>query len=406
MSADLHARLHTAVGEPGTHHFDLDDAWTRGRRRRTGRRVAGATASAVVAVAVGLAGLWIADPGAPDVAAPQVGPDPRPPVERDGWTRVPADGVQPLAEVDDIVDRADEVEEIVRLDGGAEWGWTTRAWDVAADGTVYWVDAQSRHVMARRPNGDTRRVTDMPLTLFEDSDGRGVATALQVGPDARLYLTAPSFESSDLETGQTMVGIIDPAEGLVSLRHNDPTLLYGMVFAGGYGWQQHEQNRWQPIVEMGGPQVLDGGTQRGLEHNGQFAPDGLALDLPRPGGDPIDDDTWSLRTADGAAHAFDLPWNVPVNGYAVPDSNPPSGERLAVIDGQGDATSPSYLIRVDGSGVADVVGVDHTTAPGLEGIGNATAILGEDGHVYWTEATEDGDVVIVRYPHPVRDPSR
>ena len=181
-----------------------------------------------------------------------------------------------------LIDRPVEVEEVVRLDGGAEWGWTTRAWDVAADGTVYWVDAESRHVMARQPNGDTGRVTDMPLTLFEDSEGRGVATALQVGPDGRLYLTAPSFESPDLETGQTMVGIIDPAEGLVSLRHNDPTLLYGMVFAGGYGWQQHEQGRWQPIVEMGEQQVLDGGTQRGLEHTSRLAPDGLTLEPPQP----------------------------------------------------------------------------------------------------------------------------
>lgn len=55
MSVDLHERLHTAVGEPGPHPFDLDDAWTRGRRRRTGRRLAGVTASAVAAVAVGLA---------------------------------------------------------------------------------------------------------------------------------------------------------------------------------------------------------------------------------------------------------------------------------------------------------------------------------------------------------------
>ena len=403
MSADLHDRLHTAVGEPGTHSFDLDDAWTRGRRRRTGRRVAGVTASAVVAVTVGMAGLWLADPGTPDVAAPQVGPDPRPPVERDGWARVPADGVQPLDEVGDVIDRPVEVEEVVRLDGGGEWGWTTRAWDVAADGTVYWVDAQSRHVMARQPNGETRRVTTMPLTLFEDSGGQGVATALQVGPDGRLYLTAPSFESPDLETGQTMVGIIDPAQGLVSLRHNDPTLLYGMVFAGGYGWQQHEQGRWQPIVEMGGPQVLDGGVQRGLEHTAQLAPDGLALELPQPGGPA--EDSWKLRGPDGSTAAFTLPWSVPVNGYALPDSNPPSGERLAVIDGQGDATSLSYLVRIDASGVADVVGVDHTVAPGLEGIGNATAILGEDGHIYWTETTEEGDVLIVRYTHPVRDPS-
>lgn len=405
MSADLHERLHTAVGEPGAHPFDLDDAWMRGRRRRTGRRVAGVTASAVVAVAVGMAGLWLADPGAPDVAAPQVGPDPRPPVVRDGWTRVPADGVQPLEEVDDIIDRADEVEEVVRLDGGAEWSWTTRAWDVAADGTVYWVDAQSRHVMARPANGDTRRVTDVPLTLFEDSDGRGVATALQVGPDGRLYLTAPSFESPDLETGQTMVGIIDPAEGLVSLRHNDPTLLYGMMFSGGYGWQQHEQDRWQPIVEMGGQQVLDGGAQRGLEHTGQLAPDGLALELPQPG-EPASESSWTLHDRDGSVASFALPWDVPVNGYALPDSNPPSGERLVVIDGQGDATNLSYLVRIDASGVADVVGVDHTIAPGLEGIGNATAVLGEDGHVYWTETTEDGEVLIVRYTRPARDPSR
>lgn len=405
MSADLHERLHTAVGEPGAHPFDLDDAWTRGRRRRTGRRVAGVTASAVVAVAVGMAGLWLADPGAPDVAAPQVGPDPRPPVERDGWTRVPADGDQPLEDVDDIIDRPDEVEEVVRLDGGAEWGWTTRAWDVAADGTVYWVDAESRHVMARPPNGDTRRVTDMPLTLFEDSDGRGTATALQVGPDGRLYLTAPSFESPDLETGQTMVGIIDPAEGLVSLRHNDPTLLYGMMFAGGYGWQQHEQDRWQPIVEMGGQQVLDGGTQRGLEHTGRLAPDGLTLEPPQPEAPPSEG-RWTLHDRNGSVASFTLPWDVPVNGYALPDSNPPSGERLVVIDGQGDATSLSYLVRIDASGVADVVGVEHTIAPGPEGIGNATAILGEDGHVYWTETTEDGDVLIVRYTHPVRDPSR
>ena len=63
------------------------------------------------------------------------------------------------------------------------------------------------------------------------------------------------------------------------------------------------------------------------------------------------------------------------------------------------------LSPIDANGIGDVVGVDHTIAPGLEGIGNATAIVGEDGHVYWTETTEDGDVLIVRYTHPVRDPS-
>ena len=405
MSVDLHERLHTAVGDPST-DVDLDDAWTRGRRRRTGRRVAGVTASAVVAVAVGMAGLWLADPGTPDVAAPQVGPDPRPPVPRDGWTRVPSGDVQRLGQVDDLIDRADEVEEVVRLDGGADGGWAARAWDVGPDGTVYWVDAQTRHVIARGPNGDTSRVTATPLGLFEDADGRGVATALQVGPDGRLYLTAPSFESADLETGQTMVGIIDPADGLVSLRHNDPTLLYGMMFADGYGWQQHERDRWQPIVEMGAAQVLDGRTQRALEHTGRLAPDGLSLELSHPGDAAATETTWTLRTEDGSTHTYQLAWDVAVNGYALPGSNPPSGERLVVVDGQGDGTSPSYLVRLDAAGVADVVGVDHAVAPGLEGIGNATAVIGQDGHVYWTETTEDGDTTIVRYAQPVRDPSR
>lgn len=196
---------------------------------------------------------------------------------------LPAGGAQPLDQVANVIDRAGEVEEVVRLEGAADWGWTARAWDIGPDGTTYWVDAETRHVMARAPDGDTSRLTRAPLSLFEATDGRGVVTALQVGPDGRLYLTAPSFESNDLETDQTMVAIIDPVDGLVSLRHNDPTLLYGMVFADGYGWQPHGPRRWQPIVAMDAAQVLDGGTRRSSEFTSELAPDGLALDLPQPG---------------------------------------------------------------------------------------------------------------------------
>ncbi len=178
-----------------------------------------------------------------------------------------------------------------------------------------------------------------------------------------------------------------------------------MVFADGYGWQQHDPRRWQPIVEMDALQVLDGATRRSSEFTSELAPDGLALELPQPGGDPTDADTWTLRTTDGATHSFDLPWNVPINGYATPGSNPPSDERLAVVDGQGRGTTLSYLVRLDGAGVADVVGIDHAVAPALEGIGNAMVVIGEDGHVYWTEATDDGDLAIVRYTHPAREPT-
>lgn len=406
MPVDLHERLHTAVGDPAAATWDLDDAWGRGRRRRTARRTAGAATSAAAAVAVVMVGLSLVRPGPPDVAGPQVGPDPRPPVERDGWTRIPAGGTQPLDQVANVIDRPDEVEEIVRLEGAADWGWSTRAWDVGPDGTTYWMDAETHHVMARTPDGDTARLTEEPLTLFEDADGQGVVAALQVGPDGRLYLTAPSFESADLETGQTMVAIIDPVDGLVSLRHNDPTLLYGMVFADGYGWQPHGPQRWQPIAEMHAPQVLDGATRRSNQLTGELAPDGLALDLPQTDDDPTATATWTLRTRDEATHVFDLPWNVPINGYATPDSNPPSGERLTVVDGQGRGTTPSYLVRIDRAGVADVVGVDHTIAPGLEGIGNTMAVIGEDGYIYWTEQTAEGDLAIVRYTHRVREPTR
>lgn len=404
MPADLRDRIHDAVGDPTPTSVDLDDAWRRGRRRRHARHALGATAAVSLVMAGVVAVVQLPLGTDPDVAGqPSVGPAPILDLEAaEGWVRLEADW-HDLGDIDPAIDDPAEIEEVVTLEGAGRWPWRP-IWDLADDGTLRWLDAAERRVYERAPDG-TVTPGDVLTGLFQQ-DGMALATALQIGPDGRSYLTGPSFEADDPMTGQTQVTILDADGAVQSLRANDPGLLSGMLFADGYGWQRHWQdedpdvNRWQPIVQVGEDQVLPASDQRRLEHRGELDPDGLHLEVGGWEG-PDRESLYTLKSQRG-----DLNWELELpdglNGWAAEASNRQPGQRLLILDGEG--TSDSFVLRFDPSGFADAVRVDTRVADGLEGIPDATAVLGADGYLYWPESRPGGDVAIVRYVHPfVRD---
>lgn len=400
MPADLRDRLHAAVGDPvpPSTRVDLDEAWTRGRRRRHARQALAAT-SAVSLLAVGALALGQLPLGSdPDVAGrPSV--DEAPALDLDaaeGWVRLEA-GRHALDEVRPAIDDPAAIEDVVILEDAAEWPWRP-VWDVAADGTVRWLDADGHRIGERAPDGSV--TFGEVVEGFHHQGGRAFVTALQIGPDGRTYATGPSFEAADVRNGQTQVMVLDAEGRTQSLRANDPSLVSGMLFAGDHGWQLHDPdtNRWQPIVRIGEAQVLPAGEQRRLEHRGDLDPDGIRLEIGGLQG-PEHESRFTLHTRRGELRwQFDLPDGL--NGWATAASNRAAGQRLLVLDGTGTGTSDSYVLRLDPAGFVDAVRVDTTVAPGLEGVPDATAVLGADGYLYWPERRPGGDIAIVRYVHP------
>lgn len=401
MSADLRDRMHQAVGDPTPTSVDLDEAWTKGRRRRHARRALGATAAVSLLVTGVVAVVQLPLGSDPDVAGrPTVGSEPVVDLEAaEGWVRLEAGRGHTLGDIVPAIDDPADIEEIVTLEGAADWPWRP-VWDVADDGTIRWLDAVGHRVQQRAPDGTV--TWGERLSALYDDDGLAFVTALQIGPDGRSYLTGPSFEAADPVTGQSQVMIVAADGAAQSLRANDPTLLAGMLFADGYGWQRHDPdtNRWQPIVQVGRAQVLTADEQRRLEHRGEVDPDGSKLEI---GGlqDPDQESRYVLHTGRGELRwQLDLPGGL--NGWAAEASNRRPGQRLLVLDGTG--RSDSFVLRFDPAGFADAVRVDTSVAPGLEGIPDATAVLGADGYLYWPETRPGGDIAIVRYIHPfVRD---
>lgn len=396
MSADLRDRMHEAVGDPTPRTVDLDQAWHSGRRRRHARQALGATAAVSLLVAGVVAVVQLPLGSNPDVAGrPNVGSEPVVDLEpAEGWVRLAAGRGHTLGDIGPAIDDTAEIEDIVTLEGAADWPWRP-VWDVAEDGTVRWLDAGDHRVHQRAPDGTV--TSGERLSGLYDQDGFAFVTALQIGPGGRSYLTGPSSEATEPMVDRTQVMIVDADGTVLSRRDNDPGLLGGMLFADGYGWQRHDPdtNWWQPIVDVGESEVLPESDQRRLEHRGELDPDGIRLEI---GGnqDPEQESRYVLRTRRGELRwQLDMPGEL--NGWAAEASNRRAGQRLLVLDGTG--ATDSFVLRFDPAGFADAVRVDTGVAPGLEGIPDATAVLGADGYLYWPEARAGGDIAIVRYIH-------
>jgi hypothetical protein len=90
MSTELEKLLDEASGDPTT-PIDPDALWAAGRRRRWGRRAGAAGGTAVVVLAVALAGVNLSQPGTPDIAPLDVAqpsePDTEPGLIDDELTR-------------------------------------------------------------------------------------------------------------------------------------------------------------------------------------------------------------------------------------------------------------------------------------------------------------------------------
>jgi hypothetical protein len=90
MSTELEKLLDGASGDPTT-PIDPDALWAAGRRRRWGRRAGAAGGTAVLVLAVALAGVNLSQPGTPDIAPLDVAqpgePDTEPALVDDELTR-------------------------------------------------------------------------------------------------------------------------------------------------------------------------------------------------------------------------------------------------------------------------------------------------------------------------------
>jgi hypothetical protein len=90
MSTELEKLLTGASGDPTT-PIDPDALWADGRRRRWGRRVGAAGGTAVLVLAVAIAGVNLSQPGTPDIAPLDVAqpsdPDTGPGLVDDEMTR-------------------------------------------------------------------------------------------------------------------------------------------------------------------------------------------------------------------------------------------------------------------------------------------------------------------------------
>jgi hypothetical protein len=90
MSTELEKLLDEASGDPTT-PIDPDALWAAGRRRRWGRRAGAAGGTAVLVLAVALAGVNLSQPGTPDIAPLDVAqpsePDTEPGLVDDELTR-------------------------------------------------------------------------------------------------------------------------------------------------------------------------------------------------------------------------------------------------------------------------------------------------------------------------------
>lgn len=409
MSADLATLLRDAAESGRTPApVDLAETWTRGRRQRRARRAA--PVIAVLAI-VGLGATAITTAlGGDDLLQPITTTEEGAITGTPGWSVAPA-GAQ--VTVDELPVADPEEFELVGTVTAYQRLWRSHPLDVAADGTVAWIDPE-RGVLLQHPDDDATTVIGMP-TPFLQVRGEWAIHTLQWGPDDRLYLNGQDPESEDWQVGVTQVAVLERDGTLVGVRDNDAGQFDGFVFADGFAWQRQTrlptmgemEHRWQAVAEIGGP-ILQMPDQRASEVVGAVAPDGLSarttwIDLPQGGGDT----GYEVQSGDRLRT-----WQFSrVSGSATVDAPPREGYRLATLritDRQGwlgglfgSEELGAAVAVTDGSGDVYLV----RTPVGALDWGDPSAItIGRDGHLYVTEESAPGEATLYRYRHPVPEP--